>query len=263
MINAISTSYLFQYQSTTKFSRQTTAQAEKNSSANFAAGADVEISDAGRNALTEAQNSTANVDTNAAVTDESKLSDKAKGLLDSLRQKYGDYDFVVSSNPDAAQTVGSDKEYSVIFTPEELEQMAEDDDYAQKVMGQVGNAVDMLKNISEKDLGEGVQFSQLSVSIDSDGNMTLFAQLEKLSADQKERLDAAREKRAEEKADADKKAQADDETKTDETKADDESNGLTKILFKSADVEAADEEELLAKIFGIDWDNIAEEEAFI
>ncbi|MBQ3452337.1 MAG: hypothetical protein IJG32_08725, partial [Selenomonadaceae bacterium] len=138
------------------------------------------------------------------------------------------------------------------FTTEELEKMADDEDYAKKVMGQVGNAVDMLKNISEKDLGEGVKFAQLGVSFDSEGNMKLFAQLEKLSADQQERFEAAKEKRVEAQKNTDKSL--DDEPPEE---------GLTSILFKSADVEASNEEELLAKIFGINWDEISEEEALI
>ena len=207
MMNAISNNYFTQYQSA-GLGRQTPTSTgteidSENPFANYAADTRVEISDAGRNAL------------QASQSDESKLSAKAQSYLESLRKKYGDYDFVVSNNLDTAQTVGSDKEYSVIFTTEELEKMAEDDDYAQKVMGQVGDAVDTIKSLWEKDLGEGVQFSQLSVTFDGDGNMKLFAQLEKLSADQKERLEAAAEKRAEEKADVD--------------------DGMP-IVFKSADI---------------------------
>ena len=186
---------------------------------------------------------------NTAQTDESKLSAKAQSYLENLRKKYGDYDFFVSDNPDAAQTTGSSKEYSVIFTPEELEKMAEDDDYAEKTMGNVGKAVDMLKNISEKDLGEGVQFSQLSVSIDEEGNMKLFAQLEKLSEDQAARLEEAKE----EKKEAEENNQPTEKEQSD----------FTKILFKAADIEADSEEDLLAKIFGIDWSKIPDEEAYI
>ena len=109
----------------------------------------------------------------------------------------------------------------------------------------------MLKNLSEKDLGEGVQFSQLSVSFDSEGNMKLFAQLEQLSTEQQERLEAAKEKHAEEQ-------KANDEAKTEKSPED----GMP-VVFKSADVEASNEEELLAKIFGINWDEIPEEEALI
>lgn len=190
----------------------------------------VEISDAGLNALTVTKNS------------DVKLSDKAQKFLDGLREKFGDYDFVVSANPNAADAVGSTKEFSVIFTPEELERMADDADYAEKIMGNVDTAVDKLKDISERDLGDGVQFSQLTISFDDEGNMKFFASLEKISAEQQERLDAARQRRDEEKS-------LDDE--------------LTQILYKPADVEADTEDELLAKIFGIDWDAIAEEEALI
>ena len=239
MMNMIGTNYFTQYRNATQFTKHATTSTEVDRTPLTNYDTKVEISDAGLNALKK---------TDANVPAEDKLSDKAKNFLDSLREKYGDYDFFVSDNPDAAQTVGSTKDYSVIFTPEELEKMADDDDYAQKVMGQVGTAVDMLKDLSEKDLGEGVQFSQLSVSIDDEGNMKLFAQLEKLSAEQKERLDAARERRAEEQ-------------KAEETE--DAEPELTQILFKSADVEADSAEELLAKIFGIDWEQIAEEEAYI
>lgn len=248
MTNAINSIYFLQYQNAGQLGKNTTTSAKADDAQNlfkdYAADTTVEISNAGLKALTDSQ---------AEQSDESKLSSKAQSYLATLREKYGDYDFVVSNDLDASKTVGSDKEYSVILTAEEVEKMAEDDEYAQKVMGQVGDAVDLLKGLSEKDLGEGVQFSQLSVSFDSDGNMKLFAQLEKLSADQKERLEAAREKRAEEKAEADKKAQD----------AKDPPDDGMPITFKSADVEADNEEELLHKIFEIDWTKIPAEITYI
>ena len=246
MLNTISANYLSQYQKTGNLGM---ASANYNkvaaAPANFNDKTIVDISEEGLNALEESQNT--------AQTDESKLSAKAQSYLENLRKKYGDYDFFVSDNPDAAQTTGSSKEYSVIFTPEELEKMAEDDDYAEKTMGNVGKAVDMLKNISEKDLGEGVQFSPLSVSIDEEGNMKLFAQLEKLSEDQAARLEEAKQRRAEEKKEAEENNQPPEKEQSD----------FTKILFKAADIEADSEEDLLAKIFGIDWSKIPDEEAYI
>lgn len=248
MTNAINSSYLMQYQNAGKLGKyaanQNKAVEDANSMAGYLADTSVEISDAGIKALVKAQ---------TEQSDEQKLSDKAQSYLATLREKYGDYDFVISNDLDTSKTVNSDKPYSVILTAEEIEHMAEDDEYAEKVMGQVGDAVDILKNLSEKDLGEGVQFSQLSVTFDSDGNMKLFAQLEKLSADQKERLEEAREKRAEEKKEAAEKAKADKEP---------EDDGMP-ITFKSADVEAEDEEELLAKIFEIDWTKIPAEVTYI
>lgn len=259
MANTINTMYSPQFKSTGTFGKGATnskaVTAEKTFFARYVDDTSVELSDAGLSALNKLKSDTVDNDAGgAAASDEKKLSAKAQNLLDKLREKYGNYDFIVSDNLDAASTVGSNKEYSVLFTTEELERMAEDDDYAQKVMGNVGKAVDILKDLSEKDLGDGVEFSQLSVSFDSDGNMKLFAQLEKLSADQKERLEAAKEKRAEQqKADAEAEKSLDDA----------EDSEPVSILFKSADVEADSAESLLEKIFGIDWDNIAEEETFI
>lgn len=245
MLNAISANLFKSYQAAGQPSNQTTNLNQQPAAENnpFApANANVEISDAGL-ALLKSQD----------VDDEQKLSAKAQGFLEKLREKYGDYNFVVSNDMDTSKTLGSDKEYSVMFTTEELEKMADDDEYAEKVMGQVGKAVDMLKNISEKDLGEGVQFSQLGVSFDSEGNMKIFAQLEKLSEEQQKRFEEAKAKRAEEQEAADKKAQAEKEPPDD---------GMP-VVFKSADVEAANEEELLNKIFGIKWDEIPEEEVLI
>ncbi|MBQ6006427.1 MAG: hypothetical protein IJL14_09295, partial [Selenomonadaceae bacterium] len=177
----------------------------------------------------------------------------AQSYLENLRKKYGNYDFIISNDMDASKTVGSTKEYSVMFTAEEIEKMAADEDYAQKAMGQVNSAVDMLKDLSEKDLGEGVKFSQLGVSIDDDGNMKVWAQLEKLSAEQQKRLEEAKEKAAERQQAAEEKAKAEAEPPED---------GMP-IVFKSADVEASNAEELLTKIFGIKWDEIPEEEVLI
>ena len=246
MLNTIGLNNLLQYQKAGAFTNNLAAQNKNDSTpANFSAETLVDISQDGLDALEQSQN--------AVQNDEQKLSAKAQSYLETLRKKYGDYDFFVSDNMDAAQTAGSSKEFSVIFSTEELEQMAEDDEYAEKVMGNVGKAVDMLKNISEKDLGEGVQFSQLSVSIDDEGNMKLFAQLEKLSEDQAKRLEEAKEKRAEDKKVAEDKSKADNEKHDD---------GMP-VVFKSADVEADSEEELLNKIFGIDWSKIPDEEAYI
>lgn len=249
MLNAVNASFLKSYQSVGQFGNQATtankATAEQNPVASFVGDdATVEISNEGLSALVQANGT--------AKSDENQLSDKAKSFLANLREKYGDYDFIVSNDMDTSKTVGSTKEYSVMFTAEEIEKMANDEEYASKMMGQVGNAVDMLKDLSEKDLGEGVQFSQLSVSFDGEGNMKLFAQLEKLSADQQERLEAAKEKRVEETKDSEKQNQSNNNE-----------SEFTSIIFQSADVEASSPEELYEKIIGLKWEELPKEEALI
>ena len=255
MLNAISSNYLLQYRTAGYLGNNVSIQNKnddvssavpKNSFANYSESAIVEISEEGMQALAQSQE--------AAKSDEEKLSVKAQSYLENLRKQYGDYNFVVSNDLDTAQTLNSDKPFSVIFTNEELEKMAEDEDYAKKTMGQVNDAVGILKGISEEDLGEGVNFSQLSISIDEEGNMKFFAQLEKLSQEQAERLEAAKEKRAEER-----KAAEDSQNPIKE----EEQSELTELFFKSADVEASSRSELLAKISGIDWAKIAEESMYL
>ena len=255
MLNAIGSNYLLQYKNAGYLGNNVALQNRKTAAepvetkglfANYGESAIVEISEEGMNALAESQN--------AKKSDEEKLSVKAQSYLENLRKKYGDYNFVVSNDLDTAQTLNSDKPYSVIFTNEELEKMADDDDYAQKIMGKVDDAVGILKDISEKDLGEGVNFAQLSVSIDEEGNMKFFAQLEKLSEEQAARLEAAKERRAEEEKAADNPLNPNGK---------EEQSALTEIIFQRADVEASSRDELLAKISGIDWSRIAEEATYL
>ena len=255
MANTINTNYLTQFKTFDKRSTTANKSSVNDTAKNFAGDSTtVELSSAGLDALAKLKSDTVDEQSGGGIGDESKLSDKAKGFLENLRKKYGDYDFVISNDLDAAQTVGGTKEYSVMLTVDELERMADDEEYAAKVMGQVKDATSTLKDLSEKDLGEGVQFSQLSISFDDQGNQKLFASLEKMSADQKERLDAAREKRAEEQKSA---AQAEDKS------LDDDTEDLFAITFKSADVEADNADDLLSKILGINWNEIEDEQAFI
>ncbi|MBQ7478076.1 MAG: hypothetical protein IJT01_04140 [Selenomonadaceae bacterium] len=187
-----------------------------------------------------------------SLNPEQKLSAKAQDYLAKLREQYGDYDFIIADDVNDPKALDqATKQYSVILRGDELERMANDEDYAAEVMGKVESAIDMTKRIEEKgELGEGVQFKRIAISFDDDGNMKLFAELEKMSEQQKERMEKAKEKRAEEKEEADKKAEKDKEA--------DDKPKLGSV--KHARVEATSEEELLEKILGIDWSKISEED---
>ena len=175
---------------------------------------------------------TANVDTGIFTSKE--LSPKAQAFLDKLRENYGDYDFIVADNVDDPQALaaGSDKKYSVILTSDELEKMANDEEYANSMMEKVEDAVKTADSVIEKAGLEGVQISQLTISFDNDGNTKLFATLEKLSESQQERLNAAKE-RAE---------NADEEAE--------------EIQPARVTIEAEDEESFLDQLLKIDWESI-------
>ena len=221
--------------------------------AKFGSSSNVEFSSEGLAALAkqkEAEESAIGEKGTEKTADGKELSPKAQAYLENLRKKYGDYDFVVADNVDDPQslTAGSTKTYSVILSSDELEKMADDEEYADKIMGKVDSAVDMTKRIEESgELGEGVHFKSIAISFDEDGNTKMFAELEKMSAEQQERLEKAKEKRAEEKKEAEGKAEKDKDKQVDTSPV------------KRAKVEAASEEELLEKILGIDWDKIEAE----
>ena len=151
------------------------------------------------------------------VSAENGLSDKAKELLNSLRKQYGDYGFAVAGSDSEFSSMKGvgDKEYTVIFTADELEKMAEDEDYAAEQMKQVESLIDMSKKLEDDEdfqakldelADKGYILQNLSISINSDGGVDIFAELEKVSEKQAERIE---EKRAEAKADkkADEKAE--------------------------------------------------------
>ena len=172
-----------------------------------------------------------------------QLSQKAQDLFAKLQEKYGDYDFFVAENQEDMKNYmdKGTKQYSVVFTKEELEHMASDEEYAEKVIGQMESAIDMTKRIEESgQLGEGVHFKSVAITFDDEGNMKLFAQLEKMTAEQQERMEEAKEKKAEEKEKAAKEAE-------------EEKEKVKQPPKNIVEIEASSEEELLKKILGIEW----------
>ncbi len=174
-----------------------------------------------------------------------QLSQKAQDLFAKLQEKYGDYDFFVAENQEDMKNYmdKGKKQYSVVFTKAELEKMASDDEYAEKVIGQMESAIGLTKRMEESGkLGEGVHFKQVAITFDGEGNMKLFAQLEKMSADQQERLEEAKEKKDEEKEKAAKEAAQEKEKER-----------LERPANNIVEIEAGSEEELWEKILGIKW----------
>ena len=174
-----------------------------------------------------------------------QLSQKAQDLLGKLQEKYGDYDFFVAENQDDMKNYmdKGTKQISVVFTRDELERMAGDEEYADKVIGQMEAAIGMTKRIEESgQLGEGVHFKQVAITFDDEGNMKLFAQLEKMTAEQQERLEKAQEKKAEEQEKAAREAENDKEKEQAQA-----------AKGKVVEIEASSEEEFWQKLWGIEW----------
>lgn len=174
------------------------------------------------------------------------LSENAKKLLERLKEKYGDADFIVANydSDEEAQKylAGGTKEYSVLIEPELLEKMAADESVEKKYTDMIDTATDALSGIREE-LGDDDTAVRLGVSFDSDGNMKFFADLEKLSEKQRERIEKAKEKKKAEEKEEKKKAEKKPEKEYTEPEK------RTRVTADSA-------EELIEKIRDIDWDKV-------
>lgn len=182
---------------------------------------------------------------------EANLSKKAQDFLKNLREKYGDYDFMIGNSTDDLKTLSKtgSKEFSVIFSSAEIERMANDEKYAEEKMQGVAGAVKMAKRVAEEygfgsASGENGVINKIGVTVDDSGKMKLFADLEKTTSKQRERIEANREKRAEEKKAADKAKKKNPYEKND------------KPSVKRARIEADTEEEFIDKLKNLDWSKI-------
>ena len=259
MANSINTNFFLRYKNAEQLGKQNIkagkekAAETKDPLAQFGGSASVEFSQEGMALAVQKKNAKGDggEGSGSVKPGEENLSPKAQDFLSKLREKYGDYDFIISDDVDNPLDLTGDgtKKYYVILSSTELERMADDEKYADKVMGQVEKAIgvaDKLENSGK--LGEGVSFSKIAISIDDEGNMKLFAELERASQEQQERLEKAQEKKEEEAKKADKEKEKEGE--------EEEQPPLTLQHFR---LEASSEDELWEKILGIDWSQVAAE----
>lgn len=188
---------------------------------------------------------------NISKTNEAKLSSTAQKYLENLRKQRGDLDIFVGNSTDDLKALAKSgsKEFTVIFSNAEIERMATDEKYAAERMRMVDGTLRMSEAINEKygyERGFGkqkdVDITKIAIVFDEDGSTKIFAELEKMSKQQRENIEAAREKRAEEK----KAAKRKDEQK--------ENESVKRIM-----VSASSMDELLEKINEVDWSKVKEE----
>ena len=182
-----------------------------------------------------------------------ELSDRAKALLEELKKKYSNMDFMIanySSQEEASRYLSrGTKEYSVLIEPELLEEMAADEAVKEKYLGILEDATKQLTTVKEElSEEEEADVKHIGVTIGADGTLKFFADLEKSSAKQRERIEEAKEKKKAEKEEAIEKA----EEKAKEKRLE---NGKVKKTSVSAD----SVEELIEKIRNVDWDSIKPE----
>lgn len=171
-------------------------------------------------------------DTGVGVVGKTKLSQKAQALLEKLQKTYKNMDFMAADYKDGTEARDilsrGTKEFSVLFSSEELEKMASDKKYEKEYMAKVQGAVQMSDQINrqfgfESGLGKnaaGSQLTKVGMSFNSDGTTTLFASLEKQS---------------------------------------DKKGNKGTAGTKKTTVEASSQEELIRKLRSLDWNKVKEE----
>lgn len=192
---------------------------------------------------------------------ELNLSDKAKELLQQLKEKYANMDFMVANyaSDEEAQSYLSrgTKEYSVLIEPETLEAMANDEETKAKYISLIEESTaqldDVREQLEEEAEENGTEVKSIGVSIGNDGSVSYFAELEKTGAKQRERIEKTREKKAEEKKSEEKKAEK--EKQEERLKAGYGGN-IAHMDRRTATVRADSIEELMEKIKAVDWSEV-------
>lgn len=145
----------------------------------------------------------------SGAAEESKLSKKAQELLKQLREKYSNMDFFVGSYSTDAEAQRylsrGTKEYSVLIDPETLEAMAADKDVRKQYENILDGAGNRLEELKEKLGADADQVKNFGISIDKEGKVSYFAELDKITESRQQQLKWADEKKAEEKKEAKRK----------------------------------------------------------
>lgn len=174
------------------------------------------------------------------------LSKAAQRLLKELQRSYGNMDFIVAdfeTDEEAAALMSRGTgEYSALFTPEELEKMAADKDVKDKNLKLLDNAVSKLDDMKAQLGDKADDVTRIGISFGKDGEVSFFAELEKNSEKQRERIERQRE----EKREAGK-------AEAQEYRAHGRNTG------KRTTVYASTVEELAQRIADVDWSTVKEE----
>lgn len=189
------------------------------------------------------------------------LSRDAQKLLKELKKSYGNMDFIVAdyaTDEEAASYLSrGTNEYSVLISPEELEKMAADKDVKDKNLKTLDEAVAKLDEMKGQLGDKADEVSRIGIAIGGGGEVSYFAELEKVGEKQRERIEQQRADKKEAAAEEAKKAEAE---KSGPRKAGEEQGRISAGRpSKRTTVFAGSVEELAKKIGKVDWNAVKEE----
>ncbi len=205
-------------------------------------------------AAKDAENAKADRAKSASAAKEEKkspaLSRAAQKLLKELQKTYKNMDFMVAdyeTDEEAAALLSRGTgEYTALLSTDELEKMAADDSVKEKNLKTLDEAVSKLDEMKEQLGDKADDVTRIGIAIGDDGEVSFFAELEKNSEKQRERIEKQREEKR-------------DETKEAKSAETGQYRALGKPAEKRTTVFAPTVEELAEKISQVDWSKVKEE----
>lgn len=205
-----------------------------------------------RNAANTSRTAEANNAGAVKNNDRIELSSAVKKLLKELHNTYGNTDFMIANyetEEEAASYLSrGTSTYSVLLTPEELEKMAADEDYKKQNLKTLDNAMTKLGDMKNQLGAKGEEIKRVGVTIGDNGQVSYFAELEKSSEKQRERIEKQRVEKKEEAAKAEKE-------KAEERLSD---GSFIREGVKRTTLFADSVKELGEKIGKVDWSTVRE-----
>ena len=176
-----------------------------------------------------------------------ELSDKAKDYYNKLKSKFSNMEFIAVSSDMKSQVAANASAYGnankqvVLIDTEKLEMMANDESFRKKYEGIIAMSQTKLAEAKNSLASSGANIKNFGMSVDSNGNTSFFATVEKANNEQTKALEkrqaAKKAAKIKEQKAADKKAREDRIKKRQEAKKADEKAREEKTDETSDDVE--------------------------
>jgi hypothetical protein len=198
-----------------------------------------------------------------------KLSDAAKDYYKELKGKFANSNFILVSNDMKSQVQQNASAYGnangmvILIDEEKLERMATDESYRKKYEGIIKMSETLMQQAKNSLSSTGASVKNFGMSVDSNGNTSFFATLEKASDNQTKLMEKKakakkeaklKEKKATEKREkeerlekAKKKSKAQKEEMTDRLNSDEEDIPVNDDK-EYVDINASSIDDLLSKV---------------
>lgn len=150
---------------------------------------------------------------------EPNLSDEAKKYYESLKEKYGNMDFILVDSKCKEYAQANAGKYAnslktvVLIDEEKIERMATDEEYRKKYEAILSGATAQLAQMKENFESTGANVKGFGIQVNDDGTASYFAVLQKASDNQKARIEAKAEAKKEEKKKEAKEARKEQQEK--------------------------------------------------